>query len=101
MWHLTACKISVSLSFLNWIKNETIFYHISELMLATLQVIQRYDKKIIFDCINTIYQFIKLFLDNKMSIFEGYGAFKEYLVIIIIMGEFSPFLHKTYVVGTH
>ena len=32
----TACKISFSLSFLNWIKNEMIFYHISELMLATL-----------------------------------------------------------------
>ena len=46
MWHLTACKISVSLSFLNWIKNEMIFYHISELMLATL--IQRYDKVISF-----------------------------------------------------
>ena len=45
MWHLTACKSSVSLSFLNWIKNETIFYRISELMLATL--ILRYDKKII------------------------------------------------------
>ena len=43
MWHLTACKISVSLSFLNWIKNEMIFNHISELILATL--IQRYDKK--------------------------------------------------------
>ena len=42
MWHLTADKISVSLSFLNWIKNEMIFY-ISELMLAT--VIQGYDKK--------------------------------------------------------
>ena len=26
MWHLTACKFSVSLSFLNWIKNEIIFY---------------------------------------------------------------------------
>ena len=25
MWHLTACKISVSLSFLKWIKNEKIF----------------------------------------------------------------------------
>ena len=53
-------------------------------MLATL--IQRYDKKIIsfqerdkfhrlpgatfYDCINTIYQFIKPFLDNKMSIFR-------------------------------
>ena len=61
MWHLTAWKISGGLSFLNWIKNEMIFYHISELMLqldkknevsfyriselmlATL--IQRYNKK--------------------------------------------------------
>ena len=45
MWHLTACKVSVSQSFLNWIKNEMIIYCISELMLAVL--IQRYDKKII------------------------------------------------------
>ena len=29
----------------------------------------------LYDCINTIYQFIKPFLDNKMSIFEEYGAF--------------------------
>ena len=29
-----------------------------------------------YDCINTMYQFIKPFLDNKTSIFEGYGAFK-------------------------
>ena len=48
MWYLTVCKISVSLSFLNWIKNEMFFfffffYRLSELMLATL--IQRYDKK--------------------------------------------------------
>ena len=28
------------------------------------------------DCVNTIYQFIKPFLDNKMYIFEEYGAFK-------------------------
>ena len=42
MWHLTAYKISVSLSYFNWIKNEMIFYRISELILATL--IQRYDK---------------------------------------------------------
>ena len=27
-------------------------------------------------CINTIYQFIKPFLDNRMSIFEEYWAFK-------------------------
>ena len=45
MWHPTACRISFSLLFLDWIKNEMIFYHISELMLAAL--IQRYDKKII------------------------------------------------------
>ena len=35
-----------------------------------------------YDCINTIYQFIKPFLDDKMSIFEEYGAFKlEWLVL--------------------
>ena len=72
-------------------------------MLASWTLIQRYDKKFIsFQeretnwnftgwqvphfmivlipyinlCINTIYQFIKPFLDNKMSIFEEYGAFK-------------------------
>ena len=45
MWQLTTCKISVSLSFLNW--ND--FYRISELMSAIL--IQGYDKKnhFIFD----------------------------------------------------
>ena len=34
MWILTAFKISISLSFLKWVKNEIIFYRISELMLA-------------------------------------------------------------------
>ena len=62
-------------------------------MLATL--IQGYDKKshfisrtrdkvkfyrlsgaTFYDCIKTIYQFIKPFLDNKMPVFEEYGAFK-------------------------
>ena len=44
MLHLTACKISVSLSFLKW--ND--FYRIFELMLPIL--IQRYDKThFIFD----------------------------------------------------
>ena len=57
-------------------------------------LIQRYDKKksfhfknerlteilqmsdaTFYDCVNTIYQFIKPFLDNKMSVFEEYGAF--------------------------
>ena len=68
------------------------FNRISELMLATL--IQRYDKKSfhfkneteilktveyhIFMIFSTMYQFIKPFLDNKMSITEKYGAF-EYI----------------------
>ena len=48
MWHLTACKISVRLSFLNWIKNEMIFIvslpaTFYRILSATL--IQRYDKK--------------------------------------------------------
>ena len=91
MWHLTACKISVSLVF-ELDKNEMIFYRISKLILATL--IQRYDNKsfrlknerkwkfyrlsgaTFYDCINTIYKFIKPFSDNKISIYEKYGAFK-------------------------
>ena len=36
MWHLTACKISDSLSFLIEIKNKMNFYRISGLMLPTL-----------------------------------------------------------------
>ena len=72
-----------------------IFYRISELILPTL--IQRYDNNYFifdpvqkqrdslkfyrlsdatfYDRINTIYQFIKPFLDKKMSIFKEYGAF--------------------------
>ena len=40
---LTACKNSVSLAFLKWIKNE-IIYRISELMLPTLITSNRNDK---------------------------------------------------------
>ena len=41
------------------------------------------------DCINSIYQFIKPFLDNNMSIFEEYGTFKviclfEFRRIVIV-----------------
>ena len=41
-----------------------------------------------YDHINTIYQFIKPFLDNKMSIFEEYGAFKLYLLISLLKISF-------------
>ena len=70
------------------------FYRNSELILATL--IQRYVKKLfdfknerltvteilqvvmchIYDYINTLYHFIKPFLDDKMSNFEEHGSFK-------------------------
>ena len=86
MWHLTASKISVSPSFLNWIKNEMIFYRNSELMLPTLiqqcnkksfrfwsssklgdyQKFYRLSSTMIYDCIITIYQFIKPFFDKKL-----------------------------------
>ena len=95
MWHLTACKISFSLSFQQDQKWNEYFY-ISELMLATL--IQRHNKKSfrfelsskmrlteilqavrrhVNDCINTMYNFVKAFLDNEMSIFEEFGAFNK------------------------
>ena len=36
-----------------------------------------------YDCINTIYQFIKPFFDKKkISIFEEYGAFKPHFYIV-------------------
>ena len=68
MLRLTAFKISLSLLFLKWIKNEIIsrtrdtlkFYNVSG---ATF-----------YDCVHTIYQFIN-FSWIKMSIFEEYGAF--------------------------
>ena len=69
------------------------FYRISVLMLPTLT--QRYDKKsfhfknktlieinrlsraTFYDCLNTIYQFIKSFLENEMSVFKEYGSFEH------------------------
>ena len=97
MWYQRAYKILVSLLCLNWIKMKW-FLSFSELMFETW--IQRCDKKTSFhflsisrrrdylnfyrlsdakfyDRINTIYQFIKLFLDNKASILEKHGAFKQ------------------------
>ena len=45
MWHLTACTISVSLSFLNWIKIEmTCFYRISKLIISETSLF-KYNEK--------------------------------------------------------
>ena len=61
-----------------------IFYCISELILAIFSFLSQFKSEIKFyrlsgatfpDCVNTIYQLINPFLDNKMSTFEEYGAF--------------------------
>ena len=39
------------------------------------------------DSINTIYQAINPFLDNKMSLFEEYGSFKR--DILLLDGQFK------------
>ena len=59
-----------------------------------LHVNQKSDYDILI--LQCIYQFIKPFLDNKMCIFEEYGAFNWGIHII-----YSYFFMKTYVVGTH
>ena len=84
MWQLTACKKSVSLRFLTFIKNEMFLYRISEVMLQTL--IKKYDKKSFHfypvqkretnwnftGCqvprFMIVLIFFKPFLDNKMSV---------------------------------
>ena len=47
-----------------------------------------------YDRFNTIYQFIKSFLDNKMSIFEEYGTFKMYQFLLNFIC-FSPTKQKS------
>ena len=51
MWHLTACKILVSLSILNWIENKMIILSYLWINVAKNEIlIQRYDKNhFIFD----------------------------------------------------
>ena len=51
------------------IKNHFIFDPVQELKFYRLLSATCYD------CINTIYQFSKSFLDDKMSIFDEYEAF--------------------------
>ena len=109
MWHLTAWKISVSLSILNWIKKEMIFYHISEIMLATL--IPRYLKKIIsFQEQETNWKFTgsqklckNIVSDTSRSINFGYllampqwGNSNKYTKTYVLWGntnKTSSFLH--------
>ena len=55
-----------------------IFYPISELFLLKFY---RLSEATFYDRINTIYQFIKPFLDKKWSIFEEYGAFNMLFVL--------------------
>ena len=43
MAHLTACRISVSLSFLNWIKNEMIFLSYLWINVANIDAVQKWE----------------------------------------------------------
>ena len=96
MWHLTAWKISVSLSFLNWIKKEMIFYRISEIMLATL--IQRYLKKIIsFQERETNWKFTGCQKLCKNIVFDtSRSIYFEYLLALPQRGNSNKY-PKTYV----
>ena len=90
MWLLTVCKISVSLSFLNWNKNEMIFivpYVANFNSEIQYEIISFQELR---DCLkfyrlssatfyDYIYQFIKPFLENKMPVFEKYAAFNHTL----------------------
>ena len=42
-----------------------------------------------YDCTNAIYQFIIPFLDNKMSIFEEYGAFLPFFFFFFLFYFYS------------
>ena len=44
-----------------------------------------------YDCIYTIYQCIKSFLDNKLSIFEEYGVFKH--TVVQLQSCYSRLVH--------
>ena len=44
-----------------------------------------------YDRMNTIYQFIKPFLDNNMSSFEEYGGFNILVIVIFFYISFHPF----------
>ena len=87
MWHLAACKISIILSFLKWIKHEIIFLSRLWINIANINVPDR---------IKTIYQFDKPFLDKRKSIFEEYGDFKSMITVRLqkrLGGKINTGLH--------
>ena len=81
MWHLTAYKISVSLSFLNLIKNwndflSSLWINVgninSEILLKIISFLIQFKTWNVTGCqdrINTIYQFIKPFFDKQKCLF--------------------------------
>ena len=84
MWHLTACKISVSLSFLK--RND--FYRISELIVSTL--IQRHDKKII----SFLIQFKNERLPEILQAVRCHTLSDDHINIIHVYKFIKPFLEK-------
>ena len=45
-----------------------------------------------YNCIYTIYQFIKPFLENKISIFEEYGAFNVFFFFFFFFFSVDPLM---------
>ena len=72
-----SCKVTVSLSFLlaTLIQRCDTISFLIQFKNERLTKFYRLSGATFYDCINTIY-LSKSFLDNKMSIFEEYGAFK-------------------------
>ena len=81
---------------LDMIENHFIFYPVQELETNKFYRLSG-PGATFYDFINTIYQFIEPFLDNKMSTFEEYGAFKHSMITvklqyIVVLGVQSPLL---------
>ena len=52
---------------------------------------------VMFDRVNTVYQFIKPFLNNKMPIFAAYGAYNVKLITKTCLYNFDPLKPQFYI----
>ena len=53
---------------------------------------------VMYDRVNTVFQFIKPFLNNKMSIFAAYGPFDVKLITKTYLYNFDPLKPQFYIV---
>ena len=96
---ITACVpwplLLLSLSFLNWIKNEMIFYLIYELMVPTL--ILRYDKKIISFLIQFMIQFKNKKIRLDIACEFAYSAFDIFQKVVFCSVLYTEVNWQTFV----